>query len=75
LEINPNAHYIFSDDGAGRKFYALAGLDIYLYGFNFGDGGLLGGLGNYSATDVGPNVGAGANISRGNMAGYAEAKF
>jgi hypothetical protein len=68
-EINPNAHYIFSDDGAGKKLYALAGLGIYHFGFD------LGGFGNIGFTDVGLNVGAGANMPIGNMAGYAEAKF
>lgn len=72
-EFNPNAHYIFQDDGAGKKFYALAGLGVYHYdlGLNNVFGIDIGG----SFTDIGLNVGAGANIPLGGITGYAEAKF
>lgn len=71
-EFNPNVHYIFQDDGAGKQFYALAGLGVFHYGFDLDFGfGDFGG----SFTDVGLNAGAGANIPLGGLTGYAEAKF
>lgn len=70
-ELNPNVHYIFKDDGAGQKFYGLAGLGIFHYGI----GDLFGIDIGRSVTDVGLNVGAGANLPLGNLTGYAEAKF
>lgn len=74
FELNANAHYIFKDDGAGQQFYALAGLGFYRFSVDLGSA--LGvDLGRASATDVGFNIGAGANIPLGNMLGYAEAKF
>jgi hypothetical protein len=73
-ELNPNAHYIFQDDGAGKQFYALAGLGIYRYSIDI-DLGPFGGVSNAGFTDVGLNVGAGANIPIGGMTGYAEAKY
>lgn len=72
-EFNPNAHYIFKDDGEGQKFYGLAGLSIYHFSFNSEFNNILGI--DASFTDVGLNVGAGANIPLGSMTGYAEAKF
>lgn len=72
-ELNPNVHYIFNDDGAGRQFYALAGLGIWNFGFDTGN---LGGFGfSSSFTDVGLNVGAGANIPLGGLTGYGEIKY
>ena len=68
-ELNPNVHYIFSDDGAGKQLYALAGLGIWNVSVD------LGGFGNVGVTDTGINVGAGANIPFGGVTGYAEAKF
>jgi len=68
-EFNPNVHYIFSDDGAGRQFYALAGLGLWNFSVD------LGGFGSVGATDTGFNVGAGANIPLGGFTGYAEAKY
>jgi len=71
-EINGNAHYIFSSDGAGQNFYALGGLNIWIYdlGIDFGFFGV-----SETFTDVGLNLGAGANIPLGNLTGYGEAKF
>ena len=73
-EFNPTAHYVFQDDGEGRKFYALAGLGIYRYSFNI-DLGVFGGNLGGGVTDVGLNVGAGANIPLGGLTGYAEVKY
>lgn len=73
-ELNPTGHYIFQDDGAGKQFYALAGLGIYRYSIDL-DLGFFGGVSRTGFTDVGLNVGAGANIPIGGMTGYAEAKF
>ena len=73
-ELNPNVHYIFKDDGAGQQFYALAGLGVYRFSVDLDFGG-FGNFGNVGATDVGLNVGAGANIPLGGLTGYAEAKF
>lgn len=70
-EFNPTAHYIFNDDGAGRQFYGLAGLNIWRFGFGDIDGVPI----NVGFTDVGLNVGAGANIPLGGLTGYAEARF
>ncbi|MEM6772980.1 MAG: hypothetical protein AAF597_20540 [Bacteroidota bacterium] len=73
-EFNPNAHYVFQDDGAGQKFYALAGLNVWRRGT--GDLGLnVIGVSSVGVTDVGFNVGAGANLLLGGLTGYAEAKF
>lgn len=73
-EFNPNAHYIFKDDGAGQKFYGLAGLNVARRSFNIDLGAFGGNIGG-GVTDIGLNVGAGANIPLGAMTGYAEAKF
>lgn len=68
-EFNPNVHYIFSDNGAGQQFYALAGIGIWNVSVD------LGGLGSVGATDTGINVGAGANIPLGGLTGYGEIKY
>lgn len=75
FEINANAHYVFSDDGEGRKFYALGGLNYLRYSVDIPDLGFLGVEIDNSASDVGLNLGAGANIPLGNLVGYGEIKY
>ena len=68
-EINLNANYVFSDNGDGTKFYALAGLNFFTVSFDlFGLDG--------SATETGFNLGAGANIGLSdNLSLFGEAKY
>lgn len=67
-EVNLDGHYLLSD-ASSTGFYALAGLNVLgssveVMGFSA------------SSTDIGLNVGAGAQMSlSGNMFGFAEAKY
>ena len=73
-EINLNGHYQLTALEEGPQLYALAGLSVYRYTVNLGTS-IFGDLGRVGATDVGLNLGAGANMPLGNLTGYAEAKF
>ena len=77
FEINANAHYKFLDNGEGQvKAYALGGLNFTRFSVDIPDLGF--GLPGFdpSYTDVGLNLGAGANLPLGErLMGYAEAKF
>ena len=66
-ELNANVNYYFSTAGTAN-FYGLAGLN--LFGYNYDIEGVDGG------TEVGLNIGAGANFDIGkNWEPFAELKF
>ena len=66
-EINGNVNYYFATGGSA-DFYGLAGLN--LFGYNYDIDGVDGG------TEVGLNLGAGANFNIGkNWEPFVEAKF
>lgn len=74
-EINLNANYVFSDNGAGTKIYGLAGLNFFRVGFDdINVGGII--IEGASATETGFNVGAGINLGLSDQLSiYGEAKY
>ena len=74
FEVNANGHYLFvtEDDLIA---YGLAGINVTRWKIDYnGDFGGLG-IGSYSKSYVGLNIGAGVEYNLGSIRLYAEAKY
>ena len=71
LEINANAHYYFTKSESAN-FYALGGLQFASISSSFD---LFGVSQSTSATEIGLNIGAGANFNLGGFNLLPEVKF
>ncbi|MEL6356080.1 MAG: hypothetical protein AAFQ37_04015, partial [Bacteroidota bacterium] len=68
--INANGNYIFSDNGDGTVFYAIAGLNFANASVNYES------FGSESVSEIGLNIGAGGNFNVADgLTIFAEAKY
>ncbi len=73
-EFNANAHYYLTDN-KGTNFYLLGGLSYASVTVSFDFGPFAGGETSTSSSEIGLNVGAGANIDLGGFTLMPQAKF